>query len=139
MPALTLLGWRRQRFGPRPIDLDIIFYGRQRIETPTLQVPHPRLRERPFVLAPLADLASRSGTGSLEGDGGPLSEAAQLWEQRGGEALVGSADLLRVLPLPGGHMWRLGQRTRIMGVLNVTPDSFRYVQAVAAGANGLSP
>ena len=38
---------------------------------------------------------------------------------------MGSADLLRVLPLPGGHMWRLGQRTRIMGVLNVTPDSFR--------------
>ena len=108
--------------------MDIIFYGRQRIETPTLQVPHPRLQERPFVLAPLADLASSSGSGSLEGDGGPLSEAAQLWEQRGGEALVGSADLLRVLPLPGGHMWRLGQRTRIMGVLNVTPDSFRCVR-----------
>ena len=117
----------RQRFGPRPIDLDIIFYGRQRIETPTLQVPHPRLQERVFVLAPLADLASRSGAGSLDGDDGPLSQAALLWERRGGEALVGSADLLRVLPLPGGHMWRLGQRTRIMGVLNVTPDSFRYV------------
>ena len=80
------------------------------------------------MLAPLADLALSSGSGSLEGDGGPLSEAAQLWEQRGGEALVGSADLLRVLPLPGGHMWRLGQRTRIMGVLNVTPDSFRCVR-----------
>ena len=120
----------RQRFGPRPIDLDIIFYGRQRIETPTLQVPHPRLQERVFVLAPLADLASRSGAGSLDGDDGPLSQAALLWERRGGEALVGSADLLRVLPLPGGHMWRLGQRTRIMGVLNLTPDSFRYVRAV---------
>lgn len=134
-----------QRFGPRPIDLDIIFYGRQRIETPTLQVPHPRLRERLFVLAPLADLASRAGEGSLQGDGGPLRDAAQLWQQRGGEALVGSADLLRVLPLPDGGMWRLGQRTRVMGVLNVTPDSFRCascallrVRHVFADARGCS-
>ncbi len=46
-----------QRFGPRPIDLDILFYGSERIETARLVVPHPRLQERRFVLQPLADIA----------------------------------------------------------------------------------
>lgn len=43
---------------PRPIDIDILFYGDQIIDTPpSLVVPHPRLAERAFVLAPLADIA----------------------------------------------------------------------------------
>ena len=43
--------------GPRSIDIDILLYGNFVIETPQLTVPHPRLAERRFVLAPLADLA----------------------------------------------------------------------------------
>ncbi len=46
-----------QRFGPRPIDLDILFYDSEQIDTPRLTVPHPRLPERRFVLQPLADIA----------------------------------------------------------------------------------
>ena len=42
---------------PRPIDIDILFYGDQVIETPELIVPHPRLAERAFVLIPLAEIA----------------------------------------------------------------------------------
>jgi 2-amino-4-hydroxy-6-hydroxymethyldihydropteridine diphosphokinase len=43
---------------PRPIDIDILFYGDQVINTPPqLVVPHPRLSERAFVLMPLADIA----------------------------------------------------------------------------------
>ncbi len=45
------------RFGPRKIDIDILFYDDRIIETPDLIVPHPRLHERAFVLVPLADLA----------------------------------------------------------------------------------
>lgn len=42
---------------PRPIDIDILFYGEQVIETPELVMPHPRLTERAFVLIPLAEIA----------------------------------------------------------------------------------
>ena len=42
---------------PRPIDIDILFYGEQVIEAPELIIPHPRLTERAFVLIPLADIA----------------------------------------------------------------------------------
>jgi 2-amino-4-hydroxy-6-hydroxymethyldihydropteridine diphosphokinase len=45
------------RFGPRRIDLDLLAFGEERIDTPALTVPHPRLHERAFVLYPLADLA----------------------------------------------------------------------------------
>ena len=45
------------RYGPRLIDLDILFYGEQIIQQPGLQIPHPRLAERAFVLVPLAEIA----------------------------------------------------------------------------------
>jgi 2-amino-4-hydroxy-6-hydroxymethyldihydropteridine diphosphokinase len=45
------------RNGPRVIDLDILFYNDRIIDMPGITVPHPRLHERGFVLAPLADLA----------------------------------------------------------------------------------
>ncbi len=44
------------RFGPRKIDLDIIFYGNTVMVTDTLEIPHPRMHERNFVLTPLCDL-----------------------------------------------------------------------------------
>jgi len=43
--------------GPRTIDIDILFYGRSVIATEGLEVPHPRIAERRFVLEPLAEIA----------------------------------------------------------------------------------
>ena len=48
---------RSRRYGPRGIDLDIIFYGDRLIRESGLETPHPRLAERAFVLAPAADIA----------------------------------------------------------------------------------
>ena len=48
---------RKERFGPRTIDLDLLVYGEQVIDEPGLTIPHPRLHERRFALDPLADLA----------------------------------------------------------------------------------
>jgi 2-amino-4-hydroxy-6-hydroxymethyldihydropteridine diphosphokinase len=45
------------RFGPRLIDLDILFYDHVKLDTPTLIIPHPRIAERAFVLVPLVEIA----------------------------------------------------------------------------------
>jgi 2-amino-4-hydroxy-6-hydroxymethyldihydropteridine diphosphokinase len=45
------------RYGPRIVDLDLLLYGDERIDEPDLQVPHPRLGERAFVLGPLEEIA----------------------------------------------------------------------------------
>jgi 2-amino-4-hydroxy-6-hydroxymethyldihydropteridine diphosphokinase len=64
---LTLLLDVEQRFGrsreavpaqgPRTLDLDLLLYGDRELDEPGLQVPHPRLHERAFVLEPLVELA----------------------------------------------------------------------------------
>ena len=48
---------RTVRKGPRTIDIDILFYAAAVVETSRLEIPHPRIAERRFVLAPLAELA----------------------------------------------------------------------------------
>ena len=46
-----------EKWGPRPIDIDILLFGSRTLRTASLVVPHPRMWERHFVLRPLADLA----------------------------------------------------------------------------------
>lgn len=99
-----------ERWGPRRIDLDILFFEDRRLEEPGLTIPHPRLAERAFVLAPLADLAP--------GWQDPLSgkTVAELWQA------LDPAERRAVRRLPLPLLW--GWRTYVMGILNVTPDSF---------------
>jgi 2-amino-4-hydroxy-6-hydroxymethyldihydropteridine diphosphokinase len=49
---------RGVRNGPRTIDVDLLLYGDRRVDEPGLLIPHPRLAERRFVLAPLAEIAA---------------------------------------------------------------------------------
>ncbi len=49
----------KQKFSPRPIDLDILFYANKKINLPNLKIPHQHLRERDFVLKPLKEIAPK--------------------------------------------------------------------------------
>ena len=56
---------RDVRWGPRTLDVDVLLVGTATVSTPELQVPHPRMWERGFVLVPLADLAPELVAGRL--------------------------------------------------------------------------
>src|SRR5271157_632714 len=71
--------------GPRLIDLDILLYGSETIDTPELQVPHPRMIDRRFVMAPLAEIAPslrhpdwKSGAAQLLTDLSDRSEVKRI-------------------------------------------------------------
>jgi 2-amino-4-hydroxy-6-hydroxymethyldihydropteridine diphosphokinase len=65
---------------PRTLDLDLLLYGEQRSDDPTLTLPHPRLHQRAFVLKPLLEIAPQ-----LQVDGlGPLSS----WLQKASDQAV---------------------------------------------------
>jgi 2-amino-4-hydroxy-6-hydroxymethyldihydropteridine diphosphokinase len=49
--------YRNEKYGPRIIDMDILFFNNEIIDSKSLQVPHPRLQERRFALIPLAEIA----------------------------------------------------------------------------------
>ena len=57
---------KERRWGPRPVDIDIIAYDDVALETPELTLPHPRLFERAFVLVPLAEIAPERVIGGIK-------------------------------------------------------------------------
>jgi 2-amino-4-hydroxy-6-hydroxymethyldihydropteridine diphosphokinase len=82
---------RKVRWGPRLIDVDILVFGSEIIDEPGLQVPHPRMAKRAFVLLPLAEIAP-----DLMIDGRPASE------------LAAAADASGIVRLPEGNAWWRG-------------------------------
>jgi 2-amino-4-hydroxy-6-hydroxymethyldihydropteridine diphosphokinase len=78
---------RTERWGPRSIDIDILFFGEREISEEGLTVPHPRIAERAFVLVPLAEIA-----GDVVLDGRTVRELADGCE-RTGMVRVGWGDL----------------------------------------------
>lgn len=113
------------RYGPRPIDLDILFYGKYRINSEILTVPHERIFERPFVMAPLIDLLGSDIDNDTVLCWHSFSEKGlfESWERLGGESLIGKDGLRRVLPV-NNRLWDWSKKTSVMGILNLTPDSF---------------
>ncbi|CAI9275927.1 unnamed protein product [Lactuca saligna] len=114
------------RYGPRPIDLDILFYGKYKIKSETLTVPHERIFERPFVMAPLVDLLGSDVDHDTVLHWHSFSKKGGIfesWEELGGESLIGKDGLRRVLPV-SNRLWDWSKKTSVMGILNLTPDSF---------------
>lgn len=87
---------RGERWGPRTLDLDLLWFGGRVIDEDGLTVPHPRIRERPFVLAPLVDVAP-----SLADERGPYADALIAVGTDGIERVSGPVDL-------GGDRWMAG-------------------------------
>ncbi|WP_010285437.1 2-amino-4-hydroxy-6-hydroxymethyldihydropteridine diphosphokinase [Bacillus timonensis] len=82
---------RKIRWGPRTLDLDILLYNHENIETDRLIVPHPRMTERAFVLVPLAEIDQGLEIPTVPK---PVSllldelqdrEGVRLWKRRSGE------------------------------------------------------
>jgi len=74
-----------ERWGPRSLDLDLLLYGNERIATERLQVPHPGMTERAFVLYPLAEIAPED---LIIPDGGLLADLLERLPEEGIERLA---------------------------------------------------
>ena len=75
---------REQRWGPRTIDIDIISYGQQTIDSPTLKIPHPEMEKRAFVLMPLQEI-SPQWTHPVSGH--TIDELLEDWKSNSSEPL----------------------------------------------------
>ncbi|MEK5040513.1 2-amino-4-hydroxy-6-hydroxymethyldihydropteridine diphosphokinase [Sporosarcina sp. FSL K6-3457] len=79
---------RTIRWGPRTVDLDILLYGTDTIETENLVVPHPRMHERAFVLIPLLEIAPtiiQPATGKLYSEESAVQDSGvMLWKKVSG-------------------------------------------------------
>lgn len=71
---------KTRRYGPRIIDLDILLYGERKIDYKRLQVPHPRMLERGFVLVPLAEINKNL---IIPGENRPLEAILAEIDQKG--------------------------------------------------------
>ena len=122
------MGRRRlERWGPRTIDIDILIYGEARIDEPDLTIPHPRLCERAFALAPLAEIAPRLRVAGRE-VGRLLAAADRAGIEVDAEAsarvrgaIAAVRDWRRLAPR---RRWRQKATAELTG-LNETPDRSR--------------
>jgi 2-amino-4-hydroxy-6-hydroxymethyldihydropteridine diphosphokinase len=124
---------RAQRWGPRTIDLDLLFYDQLEIDEPNLRVPHPNFHERAFVLVPLAEIDARFAP--LRDALGPAQLAGVVRAER--EGLIEVSSRAELAP---------SERVRALARFLGTTDAVRVriergddVVEVAAGAQRVPP
>ena len=94
-----------EKWAPRPIDIDILFWNDRILKEENLTIPHPEFFVRPFALLPLCDLAPYF---IPPGQDKTLEELAKKWKPRA----------------PLGTKKCVTPHTKLVGILNATPDSF---------------
>ena len=90
-----------KRWGPRPIDLDILLYEDRVLEGEELTVPHPRMSERAFVLVPLAEIAPDARLPGTDSTAGALARSIEasgvrLVRQMGWDGVAGHEGRVRL-------------------------------------------
>ena len=98
----TVLGRDRDReirFGPRSMDIDIEFFNGQHISEPDLEIPHPRLTERAFVLVPMLEICKKSADCI---DMEQYATALQELPDQGVEYFMSAADFLKTTEADNG-------------------------------------
>ncbi|KAL8710599.1 MAG: hypothetical protein Q9220_004823 [cf. Caloplaca sp. 1 TL-2023] len=123
--------------GPRSIDLDILLYGNETMNEQRLQIPHPRISEREFVLRPLCDLIPKSflplpnillsfsdQLSQLPPPSTPLSPLTPLTRITSSSSPPPSHSTSHPQPLQTLTSTLPTRPTHIMAILNLTPDSF---------------
>ncbi len=112
----TELGRRpAARYGPRTIDLDLLLYGDAILDLPGLTLPHPRLEERAFVLVPLFEIAPNAIHPMQRLPVGELLARVDV---------AGVAKWAHRPIFAGDRLFHWRCQTYVMGILNITPDSF---------------
>jgi len=88
------LGRKRDiRWGPRTIDLDILLYNQENIQSEDLLIPHPRMHERAFVIIPLLEIEPNILLPTMDSplydllEGIPDKEGVRLWKQKNGDGV----------------------------------------------------
>jgi len=115
-----------ERWAPRPIDIDILWWNGGEVQSDDLTIPHPEILNRPFVLEPLRDLMPSTviDGATVEAHAGRIAARASTAEMRDASTDThrGSESCPPVTHSPAAD-FAVGRPT-LMGILNVTPDSF---------------
>lgn len=80
---------REMKWGPRTLDLDILLYNQESIETKKLVVPHPRMQERAFVMIPLLEITQSDDIPGIQESLKQLpdKEGVRIWKRKSGEGV----------------------------------------------------
>jgi 2-amino-4-hydroxy-6-hydroxymethyldihydropteridine diphosphokinase len=113
---------REQRWGPRPLDIDLLLVGGRQVDAPELALPHPRLTERAFVLVPLMEVWP----------GGTLPDGRRVTQALAALAPIEGIELVvRLEDVPGRHLSR--PEGPGSGAATFAPPGFAPDEAGGAG------
>ncbi|KAB2632151.1 folic acid synthesis protein fol1-like [Pyrus ussuriensis x Pyrus communis] len=129
------------RYGPKPINIDILFHVKRIISSEILTVPHERIWERPFVMAPLMDLLGSTIDIDIVSCWHSFSLHSRglfdSWEKLGDEPLVGKEGLKRILPIGNGFWDRSMKTAKGADMIDIGVQSTRPMASRTSVQQGL--